>query len=180
MDKKVSMDYKINDRVLYGVYGVCEVVAVTEQSVGTAHVEYYVLKPLRDPTTRIYIPTQHQALTAKMKRLLSAEEIHALIGTIPEETENWIEDGKIRHAEYRKILSSGDRTELFRLIKTIYQKQQTVAKIKKGKVIPSEDTDILKTAEGMLYEEFAHVLDIRTDQVVPFILKEIGEEKLLG
>lgn len=33
----------------------------------------------------------------------------------------------------------------------------------------------MKEAEKLLYEEFAYALNIRRDQVLPFILQELGE-----
>lgn len=43
----------------------------------------------------------------------------------------------------------------------------------KGKKLYKNDEKVMKEAEKMLYEEFAHVLDIRPDQVLPFIMQQI-------
>ena len=43
----------------------------------------------------------------------------------------------------------------------------------KGKKLYKNDEKVMKEAEKMLYEEFAHVLDIRPDQVLPFIMQQV-------
>lgn len=48
---------------------------------------------------------------------------------------------------------------------------------KKGKRLTSADSEAMKTAEKLLYNEFALVLDIRPDQVVPFIMEKITVSK---
>lgn len=39
------------------------------------------------------------------------------------------------------------------------------------------DESFLKDAEKLLYEEFAHVLNITKDQVLPFIMRQIEIEE---
>ncbi|MGN0625751.1 MAG: hypothetical protein ACI4I8_05750, partial [Oscillospiraceae bacterium] len=72
---------------------------------------------------------------------------------------------------YQQILSGGDRTELIKMIKALYfhQKEQQ----KNGKRLHIPDERFLKDAENMLYEEFAYVLKIRKEQVLPFIMEQV-------
>ena len=42
-----------------------------------------------------------------------------------------------------------------------------------GTELVGADEKVMKEAEKMLYEEFAHVLDIRPSQVLPFIMQQI-------
>ena len=55
-----------------------------------------------------------------------------------------------------------------------------------GRKFHTADQKIMKEAENMLYEEFAYVLDIQQEKVVPFIIDHIhhmppaeGESALL-
>lgn len=163
--------YQVNDAVLYGAQGVCRIVEIAEKDFGGTSREYYVLKPVFHESSTIFVPVTNEALTAKMKRILSVEEIHGLIHGMPEEASIWIENDAVRKEKYKELLMSGDRMALIRLIKTLHQHQEQLQA--RGKKLHAADERIFRDAERMLYEEFAHVLKIKKEQVVPFIIEEI-------
>ncbi len=165
------MTYQVGDRVVYGIHGVCLIVDVEEQRSGGEVTSYYVLQPVYDDKGKVFVPVGNERLERKMRRILSAEEIYELIREMPSEDAIWIADDNLRKEQYRLILLNGDRRELIRLIKTLYLRQQEQAA--KGKKLYKNDEKVMKEAEKMLYEEFAHVLDIRPEQVLPFIMQQI-------
>ncbi|MDR3216039.1 MAG: CarD family transcriptional regulator [Clostridiaceae bacterium] len=165
--------YKVNDMVLYSTYGVCKITDVTERIMGNTCLEYYILKPVNDLSMLIYIPAQNEKLTSKIRRMLTAEEIYSLVKSMPEISTVWIEDARMRHDNYRQILAQGDRAGLVTIIQTLYLQQQTLSETKKGKQLSAEDREILRLSEKLLHEEFAYVLNIKPDQVLPFILGQI-------
>jgi CarD family transcriptional regulator len=112
--------------------------------------------------------------TAKMRSILSVEEIHALIKAMPNENSIWIEDEFLRKTRYQEILADGNREELIKLVKTLYKQRQWQKN--RGKRLHLIDEYFMKNAEKMLHEEFAHVLNISLDQVLPFILEQIQIE----
>ena len=87
----------------------------------------------------------------------------------------WIDDDTQRYETYHAILQSGDRTQLVQLIKTLYLHQQERREQKKK--LHSADEKFMKEAEHLLYEEFAYVLNIKREQVVPFITEQIEIEE---
>ena len=107
-----------------------------------------------------------------MRKVLSKDEIMQLIKKMPEEGNIWIEDSDERKESYKKILESGERTELVKLIKTLHTHKQKQKK--SGKKLRISDERILKDAERMLYDEFAYVLDIPHSEVVPFISGQLS------
>lgn len=161
------MTYEINDTVLYGIHGVCRIEDIRTDPDGT----YYVLKPVYDEKATLFVPKGNERLEKKMRRILSAEEIHQLIREMPEEESIWIQNEAVRKEKYKKILAEGDRRQLIQMIKTLYLRQQSQAD--KGKKLYKTDEKFMHDAEKMLYEEFAHVLSIQPEQVVPFITQEI-------
>ncbi len=163
--------FEMNDTILYGTDGVCLIADITKQKLGDRMMEYYVLKPVYQDKALIYVPTENATLQAKMRRILSAEEIHRLIESMPEEDALWIDNEEQRKAQYRAIIQSGDRQSLIRLIKALYQHQQQQKEA--GRKFHVCDERFMKEAEKILYDEFAHVLQLEPDQVLPFILKKI-------
>lgn len=113
-----------NDIVRYGAHGVCKIVDIAEKNFNGVPVEYYVLKPIYNDTSTIYVPVQNQSLTDKMHKVLSAEEIRALIQAMPYEESIWIDDEEERKRRYQEILVDGDRVELIRMIKALYLRQR--------------------------------------------------------
>ena len=162
---------QINDTILYGAEGACTVADITEQEVGGKTVRYYVLQPIYNPRSTVYVPVDNPILTAKMRRVLSKEEILRIIEDMPNQPSQWIEDEEQRKETYRDILRRGDRIELVRMIKALYDHQQVQRQ--KGKHLHAVDEYLFKEAEKMLYDEFALVLGIKPDQVVPFITHQI-------
>lgn len=169
-----SIRYHLNESVMYGAAGVCRITEISEQRFGGSRANYYVLKPVYNTTSTIYIPVENQSLTAKMRRVLSAEEIYELIEAMPNEQPIWIDQDTLRREAYLEILKSGDREKLVRLIKTLHLRQQTQAE--KGRKLHAADDRILKDAEKILHEEFAHVLHIKREEVLPLILRQIQVE----
>lgn len=164
-----------NETIIYGSQGVCKIMEITEKTYDGHTKEYYTLKPLYNDTSMLYVPVDNPSLTEKMHRVLSAPEIHALIDSIPQEGALWIEDERERKVAYKEMLERGDRRELVGMIKALYlhQKKQQA----KGRRLHVADEKFFKTAEKILYDEFALVLDIEPDQVLPFLLKQMHVEE---
>lgn len=163
--------FNANDSVLYGVHGVCRIVEIQNQNFGDKDCLYYVLKPIYNDLSTFFVPVDNEALTSKMKKVLSPQEIHSIIRSMPQEDLIWIEDDAERKEKYNEILKSGDRIGLVRIIKTLYFRQNQLKEQRKKLHIADER--FMKEAEKMLYEEFAYVLNIEQDQVIPFIAEEI-------
>lgn len=163
--------YKINDIVIYGNEGVCKITDLTTRSFSDKVIQYYVLKPVYNEHSVVYIPIDNEELVSKMKSILSVEDIHELIRMIPSEEASWIENDNLRKEKYREILKSGDRKELLKMIRTLYLYQQELKK--NGKKFHAADDKFFKDAEKVLYDEFAYVLEIEQEDVIPFICKQL-------
>lgn len=163
--------FAVNDIILYGLNGACKITDITKREIGGRTVEYYVLRPIYSNASTIFVPTNNENLTSRMRQVLSAAEIHALIQSMPQEKSVWIEDENQRREAYKEILSNGDRQELIRLIKALYLHQKELQQI--GRRLHISDERFLKDAERLLYDEFALVLSIKPEQVLPFIMEQI-------
>lgn len=163
--------FQVNDSVLYGVEGVCRITDICEQDFMGTRALYYVLKPVYTPGSTVFVPLANETLVAKMRRILSPDEIRSLIKTMPDEALLWIDDDNARRARYAEILQSGDRAELVGLIKALYRRREEQQA--RGRKLHAADERYLHDAEKVLYDEFAHVLQIKRDEVLPFIMEQI-------
>jgi CarD family transcriptional regulator len=132
---------------------------------------YYVLKPVFGNSFTLYVPFGNENLEAKMKCLLSADEIRKFIGEMPNEDPVWIEDENERKEFYKEALSSGDRSSLVRIIKSVFLRRRELNVA--GRKLHMSDEQFMRDAEKILYDEFAYVLGIRQEDVLPFILAQL-------
>lgn len=163
--------FQVGDTVIYGTNGACRITGVTQKEFGQQKSEYYVLNPVYDPRSTIFVPKDNAILLAKMRRVLSAEEIYRLIRTLPQEESGWIDQEEERKKKYAAVIAGGDRRELLKVIRALYLHRQRQKAA--GRRMHIADERFFHEAEKILYDEFALVLHIRPDQVQPFILQQV-------
>jgi CarD family transcriptional regulator len=165
--------FKVNDVIIYGTQGVCEIADIEEKSISGIKKEYYVLKPVQYPGSTIYAPINNEHILKKMRRLLTVSEINNLIDSMPDETSAWIDNVSERKEHYKGLLASGDHSGLIQTIKAIYaHKQKREAE---GKRLHVMDEHFFKEAQQILYTEFQYVLNLNSKKdLMQYILNRIG------
>lgn len=158
---------KIGTYVLYGKTGVCLVKELTTMSGG----QYYVLAPISDSRSSVYVPCDNEMLVARMRPLLTREEIDCLLSDADEVKLAWVDDRNERGLMYRTTLSSGDRKELIRLLCCLMRKKQE--RIDIGKRLSTMDENTLQECVRLVQEEFSMVLDIAVNEVGPYIAERL-------
>jgi len=162
--------FQANDYVIYGTSDVCRIVDIRkEQFAGCESDKYYVLKPVYTGNSTIYAPVDKS--DEKMRRILTAGEVYKLIGEMPDEKDTWIDDDQLRKEKFNGIIKKGDRSDLVKLIKTLHNKRKEL--LENGRKFHITDEAVMKEAEKLLYHEFALILDIKPEDVAPFVLGEI-------
>lgn len=166
--------FQVNDVIIYGVQGVCEISAMEEKTVNGKKKTYFVLKPVHDEGSTIFVPTDNETVLKKMRRLLTKEEIHKLIDSMPGESAAWVENENERKERYKQILAQGDHLELIQMIKAIYgHKTKREAE---GKRLHMSDERFFKEAEQILYNEFQYVLKLESkNDLMAYIVNRIAE-----
>lgn len=92
------MEFQVNDSVLYGAEGVCRITDICEQDFMGERAMYYVLKPVYGATSTVFVPVNNERLKAKMRRILSAEEIYRCFPL------SWSRFKSVRGSDKRKII----------------------------------------------------------------------------
>jgi CarD family transcriptional regulator len=165
--------FSVGDSFIYGRDGVCRLERIQEMAVNRSTRLYYVLQPVFDAGSVLYVPVGRVDLEAKMRRLLDADEIRGFVRDMPGEEPLWVENEKERKEIYKAILSEGERVPLVKLIKAVFHHRQHLEAL--GKKLHVSDERFMKDAEKLLYAEFAYVLGIEREEVLPFITTCIGE-----
>ena len=162
---------QVNDTVLYGSQSVCTVTEICEKTVGKEKLRYYALKPVYDGKSTVYVPCANGKLVGKMRRILSAAEIRALIDSLAGESLGWIETDALRRERYGEILAGSDRRQLALLIRTLYLHRESLKST--GRKFHAADEQLLERAQKLLHEEFAFVLHILPEEVPLFITRQL-------
>ncbi|MBQ5640452.1 MAG: CarD family transcriptional regulator [Ruminococcus sp.] len=158
----------VGQTVLYGSNGVCMVDDVTEKRIGKTKIQYYVLKPLCNNTSTLFVPTANQQLVSKMRRILTEDEAEAILRDLPP-CGDWNDNKQERSEQFRAIITEGSCVELIRLIRLVRTHEQE--QLAGGKRLHITDERFLKEAEKMICEEFSLVLHISRDEVLERILQ---------
>lgn len=165
--------YQIGEQVLYGTHGLCTVTATEERTVDRKKMEYYVLEPSGQTGARFFVPMHNQAALSKIRRIISKDDLLTLLRSEEVRKDAWISDENARKQRYRTLIGSGNRTELIRMVHTLYlhrTRQQQA-----GKKIHMCDENFLRDAEKMLSGEFALVLQMDQSQVAGYIQSMMTE-----
>ena len=105
-----------------------------------------------------------------IRSVVDEDEIYQIIHELPQSNVPWEENDKLRSEQFKEVIRSGDCRQIVFMIKSLYLHKYI--QVEKGRKLHIADDNVMKAAEALLYSEFAHVLKIEPDDVVPFILRE--------
>lgn len=163
--------FSVGDAVVYGVQGVCRIREMCTKKFGKEEQEYFVLCPIFDEKSVIYVPTDKPALLAQMRSVLTKEELQELIASAGDRNALWIEDDSHRRDFCAEVIKSGDRGALMQLVSMLYLHSEELKGQKKHFHMADERS--LKQAKKLLHDEFAFVLGITPEEVPEYISRHI-------
>lgn len=162
--------YSVHDKVIYKNYGVCEISEIKVENYGSGEKSYYVLKPVfSSALNQVMIPVNN---CKQIRNLITYEDVNKVIEDMPNAKDVWINDSRIRKDTFIKIVNDGNISELCSLVRVLYFKKAEYNNLKKK--IPFSDKTILETAERLVNEEIASVLNIDLNDVTDYIRKRLA------
>lgn len=168
--------YKQGQTVVYGIHGVCTIIALEKQLVNRKRVEYFVLEPVEQPGARFYVPTQNEAALAKLRPLMTKEALNALLLSNEVLRDSWIPDENQRKQRYRELINNTDIAALISMVRTLHiQKKEQLSA---GRKFHLCDENFMKDAQKLLTSEFSVVLGIEPKEIAEYIHEII--EKCCG
>lgn len=161
----------VNDYVNYSIQGICLVEDIRRAKFGYdgCEREYYVLRPVHQENSHVFVPTDNLALVGKMRPVLSPEEIDSTILSVRNRSIPWVRDRKKRTAEFHEILSRRDERELLLLVSCLYLKSK-----EEGKGLSDADGRVLKEAQTIIEREFSFSLNIEPQKTGEYIRGKLG------
>ncbi len=163
--------FAVNDVVMYGDFGVCRIDAIEKRKLVGKEREYYILRHVFSQNSVCYVPVDSETAVGKLHRVCSKAEVDELLQQMKDNESVWIHDDDLRKETFRRMIRSGNKRELLRLIYTLYLQRKVLAAEKKK--LHSTDEAFLTEAENMLYEEFAYALNTDRNEVAKLVKKQI-------
>ena len=156
--------YQKGEYIRYACNGVCLVddVRLDRLTKKEPPKEFYILKPVSNPASTLFVPTGNATLVAKMSRLPDREE-----------PLDWIDDRKIRLASFQTIVKECDLGQLISLVSCIYHRREDL--IAAGKKLGASDETLLQRAEALIENEVAFVLKVEQSEVSDYIRDKLAE-----
>ncbi len=165
--------YSVNEMIHYGGSGVCVIQEIATMRFGRTREKYYVLKPVYQNASVIYVPVENPQLVGKMRPVLTKEEVDRLIGEMDQIPTAWEDDPQARKASFDALLRSNECRSLIVIIKTLHaHKERRQAD---GKTLHVSDETYLREAQRLLYDEFAGALQIQPTEVHAYIQSKLGQ-----
>ena len=162
--------YEVGHLVVYGIHGVCRIVAVEVKTVDRKQIPYFVLEPIEQPGTRYYIPSQNQTALGKIRHLMDRQSLLDMLSADATE-EDWIDDENKRKQYYRQIINGVDSSALLRMVHALYRhksRQET-----QGRKLHMCDENFLRDAQRVLNAEMSAVLQIPAAEVPAFMRQQL-------
>ena len=170
----MAVSFQKGEYVKYASNGVCliEDVSSLDFNPKAKDATYYILRPLSTSSTTIFVPTDNELLLSRMRKLLTKEEIDAVIARIDTKNPDWPEDRKERANLFGEIVKRDDPVELLSLARAIYLRRAELNA--KGKKLMATDGNVLEQIERLVENEFTFVLDITPAEVNEYIKKKMN------
>lgn len=164
--------YQIGDQVLYGVHGICTIQNVESIRFGKTRAKYYCLQPITQADARYYVPVDNESAVAKMRPLMTREELLNLLHAPEIRQTPWIAEENQRKLRYKELLVSGDRAQLLGMIYCLHEHKKQLQQA--GRKFHQSDDYFLTDAQKLLNAEFAHVFQLDPADVNAFVIREMG------
>lgn len=158
--------YQIGERVVYGIHGVCTIVA-EEQIVDRTRRTYLVLEPVGHTESKFMVPAHNETAMRKLRKILSRDELNAMISGREIQQDCWINDENSRKQAYRDLITSGDRIRLLQMVRAVYLHKE--AQTRNGRKCHMSDENFLRDAEKLLISEISIVMDLEPEDAKKYL-----------
>ena len=165
--------FEIGEYIVYGVNGICRVADIGPSPYDPTDARtFYLLIPVNNPmSSSIYTPVDN--VRVPMRRLMTREEIDALMNAVPEIALLEIPVEKQRREIYRTTIHALSPEGYVRVIKTVARRRRELAAAHKH--FPVTDLEYGRLAHHMLCSECAHVLGLSEEAAGAYLLSSLQE-----
>ncbi|WP_349669632.1 CarD family transcriptional regulator [Lacrimispora sp.] len=166
------MMFQVNDLVVFGSHGICEVKEIGNLRMYEADQErtYYTLKPLyEEHQSAVYTPVDNRKTA--IRAAATREEAMDLIDQIPSIEAIWVLDERERECIFKAIMLKCECAGWMQIVKTLYLKKRK--RLAEGKKNTAKDDFYFNKAEDLLYGELAAALEVDKDGIKDMVMSRV-------
>ncbi len=166
--------FGINDKVMDKNGKIFSIVSIEKKDFGTGDEDYFVMEPSFrydfNPGYMAFIPVAKSELL--LKPIMTKEEALALVDLLPTLEPLPEVSPRERRVFFAKIIASGDRKEIMKVIKSLvtYREERR----KTNKPFSDYDRRLLDSLKVMVDNEFSIALGVSPESVGSFIYERTG------
>ena len=161
------MEYTPGEKIIYGMHGICTVREIETGPAGGKKQEYYVLEPSEHPDAIYYVPVHNAAASAKLRRMLTRDELTGLLREEQGRDSAWVSDENLRKQRYRQLIGNSDPAALLSMVHTLHRHK--TAQLAAGRKLHICDESFLRDAEKLLSAEISYVMCIPLQDVEAYV-----------
>lgn len=146
--------FEVNDKVVYGVVGVCEIEEIGRPPIKGIDKDYYFLQPVYDSKGIIYSPVDSNKVM--IRSVIDKQTCTRLIDRARFCKQDTELNEKIHPMKYDEMVKSQDLVQLMHLVRALFNiKNERAKELRRMK---SADSRMLTTARKLLYGEIAEAM----------------------
>ncbi|MFC2948882.1 CarD family transcriptional regulator [Virgibacillus sediminis] len=153
--------FNVGDVIIYSVHGLSKIDDICDKTYGDVTRSYYVLHPLEDPKLTINTPVDNERVV--MLAVMEKEEAEEILQSFQQPGIQWIEDVRQRRQTYRKLVNSGDRREIAKVVNTLIRRKREAER--EHKKLLDQDRHLLANTQNIMFKELAVALRISAEEV---------------
>ena len=164
--------FEIGEHIVYGTSGICRVEEICTSPYDKNDTRsFYLLIPVHNPMgSTIYTPVDNDRVP--MRRLMTREEIDALISLMPSIEPVQVPAEKQRREIYRSTVFALRPEGYVSVMKTVARRREELTAARKH--FPVSDMEYGRIAKHLLYSECAHVLGVSEDSMEGYIAQRMA------
>lgn len=162
--------FDIGDLIIYSSHGICKIDDICDKTVSGVTRKYYVLHPLEN-NHDLTISTPINNDQVLMKGLINKEEAFEILETFNEPGMKWNNNANPRFNFFTKIVHSGNRKEIAKVVNTLMRKQIELEN--SDKKLYQKDETLLNDTQNILFEELAIAMETSYKQIHEMVLNKI-------
>lgn len=163
--------FEVEDKVIYGVVGVCVVEDIANPPIKGIDGDYYYLQPVYDSKGLIYSPVNSNKVM--IRGIITGEQAEKYVERARNCKTDELLNTKVTPNQYDDMIKSQDILELMHLIRSLYNiKNERAKDLRKMK---SADSRMLAAARKLLYGELAVSLGRDYDELTEQMDEYLGQ-----
>ena len=165
--------FEVGDYIVYGINGICRVAEIGPSPYDKTDTRtFYLLIPVNNPmSSTIYTPVDNDRVP--MRRLMTKEEIDALVASLSEIDTLTVPIEKQRREIYRTVIGELRPEGYVQVIKTVRRRRAELTAAHKH--FPVTDLEYGRLAQHLLCSECAHVLGVSEEEADRYITDHLAK-----